>query len=66
MSRIGKKPIPVPGGVTVTVDGSHVKVKGPKGELQWQFRPGDGFEQEDGELLVTRPSDSKEHRRCTA
>jgi large subunit ribosomal protein L6 len=62
MSRIGRKPIPVPGGVTVTVDGSNVKVQGPKGELQWQFRPEMTVEQKDGELLVTRPSDSKDHR----
>lgn len=62
MSRIGKKPIPVPAGVTVTIDGSTVKVKGPKGELQREFRPEIGVEQEDGQLVVTRPSDSKEHR----
>jgi large subunit ribosomal protein L6 len=62
MSRIGRKPVPVPGGVSVTVDGSNVKVKGPKGELVWGFRPEIGFEQHDGEILVTRPSDSKEHR----
>jgi large subunit ribosomal protein L6 len=62
MSRIGRKPVPVPGSVTVTVDGSNVKVKGPKGELQWRFRPEIGFEQQDGEIVVTRPSDSKEHR----
>jgi large subunit ribosomal protein L6 len=62
MSRIGRKPVPVPGGVTVTIDGSNVKVEGPKGELQWQFRPEMGFEQNDGEVTVTRPSDSKDHR----
>lgn len=62
MSRIGRKPVPIPGNVTVTVDGSNVKVKGPKGELQWQFRSEMGFEQEDGQVTVTRPSDSKEHR----
>jgi large subunit ribosomal protein L6 len=62
MSRIGKKPVPVPGNVTVSVDGSNVKVKGPKGELQWQFRPEIGFEQENGEIVVTRPSDAKDHR----
>jgi large subunit ribosomal protein L6 len=62
MSRIGKKPVPIPGGVTVTIDRSHVKVQGPKGELEWQFRSEIGFEQEDGEIVVTRPSDSKDHR----
>ncbi|HSJ09923.1 MAG TPA: 50S ribosomal protein L6 [Longimicrobiales bacterium] len=62
MSRIGRKPIPVPAGVTVTIDGHTIRVKGPKGELQREIRPEIGIEQEDGELLVTRPSDSKEHR----
>jgi large subunit ribosomal protein L6 len=62
MSRIGKKPIPVPGGVTVTVDGSTVTVKGPKGELQRTFDPAMALVLEDGELRVERPSDSKPHR----
>lgn len=62
MSRIGRKPIPVPNGVTVTIDGATVKVKGPKGELTRQFRPEMRIEHADGDLLVTRPSDSKEHR----
>src|SRR5690606_7917782 len=62
MSRIGKKPIPVPAGVTITIDGSNVKVKGPKGELERRIRPEIGVDQEDGQLTVKRPSDSKEHR----
>lgn len=62
MSRIGKKPIPVPANVTITVDGANVKVKGPKGELDRKIRPEMDLEQEDGQLLVKRPSDSKEHR----
>jgi large subunit ribosomal protein L6 len=62
MSRIGKKPVVVPGNVTVSIDGSNVKVKGPKGELEWKFRPEIGFQQEDGEVVVTRPSDAKDHR----
>jgi large subunit ribosomal protein L6 len=62
MSRIGRKPVPVPGGVTVTVEGAKVRVSGPKGELQQQFRPEMKIEQEDGTLQVVRPSDSKEHR----
>jgi large subunit ribosomal protein L6 len=62
MSRIGKKPVAIPDNVTVTVDGSTVKVKGPKGELTRQFRPEMKIAQEDGRLLVGRPSDSKEHR----
>jgi len=62
MSRIGRKPVPVPANVTVTIDGTHVVVKGPKGQLERTFRPEMTIEQKDGELLVTRPSDSKEHR----
>ncbi len=62
MSRIGKKPIPVPSGVTVTVDGSTIKVKGPKGELTRQLRSEITVEQNDGELTMTRPNDSKENR----
>lgn len=62
MSRIGKKPIPVPGGVTVTIDGSTVRVKGPRGELARSFRPEIGVVQQDGVLTVTRSSETKEHR----
>ena len=62
MSRIGRKPIPVPANVTITVDGVNVKVKGPKGELDRRIRPEMDLAQEDGQLLVKRPSDSKEHR----
>jgi large subunit ribosomal protein L6 len=62
MSRIGRMPVPVPGGVTVTIDGSDVRVKGPKGELQRRFRPEIAIEQEEGQLVVKRPSDSKQHR----
>ena len=62
MSRIGNKPVPVPDKVTVTVDGSTVKVKGPKGELTQEFRPEMKVRLEDGKVLVERPSDSKPHR----
>ena len=62
MSRIGNKPVPVPSGVTVQVDGSHVKVKGPKGELEQSFRPEIKIEQQDGQLVITRPSESSLHR----
>lgn len=62
MSRIGRKPIPVPANVTVTIEGTNVKVKGPKGELERRIRPEIAVKQEDGTLSVTRPSDSKEHR----
>jgi large subunit ribosomal protein L6 len=62
MSRIGKKPIPVPGNVTITIDGTTVKVKGPKGEMTRTFRPEMKIEQQDGVVTIARPSDSKEHR----
>lgn len=62
MSRIGRKPIAVPAGVEVTIDGSTVRVKGPKGELQQTFRPEMRIVQEDGQLRVERPSDAKTHR----
>ena len=62
MSRIGKKPITIPNGVTVTVDGSTVKVKGPKGELSRTFDPAMKFRVENNEVLVERPSDEKRER----
>jgi large subunit ribosomal protein L6 len=62
MSRIGRKPIPVPSGVEVKVDGSTVSVKGPKGELTRSFRPEMSIALENDELVVTRPSDAKPHK----
>lgn len=62
MSRIGKKPVIIPAGVQVTVDGSTVTVKGPKGELKNTFDPAMAITVEGNELNVTRPSDAKEHR----
>ena len=62
MSRIGKKPIPVPSGVTVTVDGAMVRVKGPKGELARKIPAEMSAELEGAELKVTRPSDEPRHR----
>lgn len=62
MSRIGKKPIEVPAGVTVTLDGNRVTVKGPKGELSREFNKDITITVEDNVVTVTRPSDSKEHR----
>lgn len=62
MSRIGKKPIPLPSGVTVNVDGRTVQVKGPKGELSRTIHPDMRIEQADGELRVERPTESKQHR----
>lgn len=60
MSRIGKQPITVPSGVTVTIDGSTVTVKGPKGELTRSFQPMITIAQEGDELIVSRPDDSRE------
>lgn len=62
MSRIGKRPIPVPKGVTVTVEGNVVKVKGPKGELQQVVHPELGVSFENNELTVTRPSEEARHK----
>ena len=62
MSRIGKAPIPVPSGVDVTISGSNVSVKGPKGSLSWDT-PEDIVVAQDGDqLVVTRPDDEREHR----
>lgn len=60
MSRIGKMPVPVPAGVDVTIDGSTVTVKGPKGELTRSFQPMITVTREGDELIVTRPDDSRE------
>lgn len=63
MSRIGKNPISVPSGVTIDVSkGNLVTVKGPKGELTQQVSPDMGINIEEGEVTVTRPSNSKRHR----
>jgi len=62
MSRIGRAPIPVPTGVEVLLEGAHVAVKGPKGELAQSFSPEMAITLEEGVLSVTRPSDSKTHR----
>lgn len=63
MSRVGKKLIEVPAGVTVTVAADNtVTVKGPKGELTRQFHSEMKIEQEGNIITVVRPSDSKEHR----
>ena len=62
MSRIGKKPIELPKGVDIKVDGSAVTVKGPKGELTRTFDPRMSFGREDGHLVVKRQSDEREER----
>ena len=62
MSRIGRKPITVPAGVEVKLNGSEVIVKGPKGELKDTFNADMTIAMEGNEIIVTRPSDNKEHR----
>jgi large subunit ribosomal protein L6 len=62
MSRIGKKPIPIPAGVQVTVDGSTVHVKGPKGELSQSFEPGISVSIDAGVITVERSSDHRSLR----
>src|SRR5688572_12692538 len=62
MSRIGRAPIPVPSGVEVNLDGRHVRVKGPQGQLERDI-PGEiTVRQEDGTLLVERPDDERHNR----
>ena len=62
MSRIGKKPITIPAGVDVKLNGSEVTVKGPKGELKNTFNPAMAIAMEGNEIVVTRPNDNKENR----
>jgi large subunit ribosomal protein L6 len=62
LSRIGRTPIPVPDGVEVTIRGQHVAVKGPKGELSHTVVEPIAVTREDGELVVTRPTDRGPHR----
>ena len=62
MSRIGRMPVEVPQGVDVKVKGSHVRVKGPKGELEHTFPAAMKIKLQDGQITVTRPSDERTHR----
>src|ERR671934_1291148 len=62
MSRIGRQPIPVPAGVTVSVTPNEVRVNGPKGELSERIHPDMQVTQDGERLLVTRPTDRGEHR----
>ncbi len=62
MSRVGKKPVIIPSGVTVSVEDGLIHVKGPKGELTQATHKDISVRQENGELIFERPSDNKTHR----
>jgi large subunit ribosomal protein L6 len=62
MSRIGKRPIPIPSGVSIAIDPERVTVNGPKGELSERVSRDINVEQQGEELIVTRPTDRGEHR----
>ena len=62
MSRIGRLPIAVPSGVDVTIDGREVTVKGPKGSLSRSLHPDMTVSREDGTIVVTRPTEQKNHK----
>jgi large subunit ribosomal protein L6 len=63
MSRIGRKPVPVPAGVDVTIDGQSVSVKGPKGTLGLTIaEPISVSRNDDGEIVIARPDDERENR----
>jgi len=62
MSRIGNKPIAIPAGVDVKIEGSVVTAKGPKGELKNTFNEAMSIVMENNQIVVSRPTDNKEHR----
>ncbi len=62
MSRIGKQPIPIPSSVQVTLDGIAITIKGPKGELRREIHPEMQVAVDDGNIVVSRPSDRPTHR----
>jgi len=62
MSRVGRQPIALAQGVTIDIQGSTVAVKGPRGTLTREISPEISVTQADGQLVVTRPSDQKDHR----
>ncbi len=62
MSRIGKKPIPVPDKVNITLNEQEVVVNGPRGELKQVVHPAMAVKQEDGQLLIVRPNDERQNR----
>lgn len=62
MARIGKKPVPVPAGVTVNIKKNEVVVKGPKGQLSRVFSPDISIRLDNGAVVVERPTDQRHHR----
>lgn len=62
MSRIGKKPVEIPKSVNVTLNGQNVKVKGPKGELEFDVHSNIKISVEQNQILLTRNNDEKENR----
>ena len=62
MSRVGKQPIAVPDGVQVSVVQNHIQIKGPKGQLEWDFHPEMQVTLDKGQIMVGRPDDQKLHR----
>lgn len=62
MSRVGNSPIAIPSGVKVELNGLHLKVTGPKGTLELDLRPEVNLEQNDGQLVVTRPNEEQQTR----
>lgn len=62
MARIGKIPISIPNGVSVTINRNAVSVKGPKGQLEREFSPDIKVEQQDNQVTVSRPTEQRHHR----
>jgi large subunit ribosomal protein L6 len=62
MSRIGRLPVAIPSSVEVTIEGRHLTVKGPKGTLSRDLHPDIGVSREDGQIVVTRPTEQKTHK----
>src|SRR5919199_5501114 len=62
MSRIGRKPVPIPAGMTVTIEDHSIRVKGPRGELVRRLHPSMQVVQQNGTVEVRRPSDENEHK----
>ena len=62
MSRVGLNPVSIPEGVTVSVNGSNINIKGPKGELNQKFDPDFKIKIEENILTIARPSEQKRHK----